>query len=63
MPVPLFRRDKLSPQAKQVADSFKMVNSSPEFDDSQAESYMDRNRDHFAADVRDIMARLHTPRS
>ncbi len=61
--VALFRREKMSPEARVVADSFTMVNTSPEFDDATAEAYMEQNRPHFAADVSHILAKLNLPRA
>lgn len=56
--MPLFRRDRLSPDAQRVLDSFKMVNSSPDFDDEGALRYMEENREHFARDVASIVRDL-----
>jgi hypothetical protein len=60
--MPLFRREKLSPEGQRVADSFKMVNSSGEFEDERAAKYMDENRPFFAADVKAIVSDLNLPR-
>jgi hypothetical protein len=60
--MPLFRRENLSPEAREVADSFNMINSSPEFDDESVAAYMDRNRAHFAADADNILSRLNLSR-
>lgn len=59
--MPLFRRDKLAPEAQRVADSFKMVNASAEFEDERAAQYMEDNRPFFAADVAVIVNDLKLP--
>ncbi|MBF0392137.1 MAG: hypothetical protein HQL38_05605 [Alphaproteobacteria bacterium] len=56
--MPLFRRDKLQEPAQRVLDSFKMTNTSPEFDDAEAVRYMKANRSFFMKDMDDLVDRL-----
>lgn len=60
--MPLFRQDKLSPAAQRVINSYKMVNSSSEFEDERAATYMEENRSIFSAEAGKIVNSLTLPR-
>lgn len=51
----LFKREKLTPSAKKATDSFKMTNTSPEFQEERAVQYIQDNDEHFAKDASDFV--------